>query len=159
MGRLTAILSLLLLAAPTGAAAGWLSLRSRPDGTLGARQLFTDMNRDPLPGNTDGMKVDSQGNVYCTGAGGVWIGTGFNSAASGCSSLNVLLTANSSGALYGWYDPGSDDLMSIDKTTGVATLVGESGLGTAFHGLAQEGVHRHRQGSVRIQGFPPEGTS
>jgi gluconolactonase len=45
----------------------------RPDGTLANGQLFTDMSSDPLPGGTDGMKVDQQGNVYCTGAGGVWI--------------------------------------------------------------------------------------
>ena len=60
----------------------------------------------------------------------------FNSPASGCSSRNVLLTANSSGDLYGWCDPGSDDLMSIDKNTGTATIVGESGIGTGRHGLA-----------------------
>ena len=25
------------------------------------------------PGNTDGMKVDRNGNIYCSGPGGVWI--------------------------------------------------------------------------------------
>ena len=45
----------------------------KPDGTLANGQVFTDMNSDPLPGGTDGMKVDQQGNVYCTGAGGIWI--------------------------------------------------------------------------------------
>ncbi len=45
----------------------------QPDGTIANGQLFADMTADPLPGNTDGMKVDQRGNVYCTGAGGVWI--------------------------------------------------------------------------------------
>ena len=27
----------------------------------------------PPPGNTDGMKVDRNGNIYCSGPGGVWI--------------------------------------------------------------------------------------
>jgi len=26
-----------------------------------------------LPGNLDGMKVDVEGNVYCTGPGGIWV--------------------------------------------------------------------------------------
>jgi gluconolactonase len=31
------------------------------------------MSADKAPGGTDGMKVDQQGNVYCTGPGGIWI--------------------------------------------------------------------------------------
>jgi gluconolactonase len=45
-----------------------------PNGTL-ARQtarLFADLS-GPEPGNPDGMKVDTAGNVYCGGAGGIWI--------------------------------------------------------------------------------------
>ncbi len=45
----------------------------RPDGTLGAGRLFIDMSSDKTPGGPDGMKVDRQGNVYCTGPGGIWI--------------------------------------------------------------------------------------
>ena len=70
-----------------------------------------------------------------TGAGTLVAG-GFNSGASGCSWQNVLLAASNSGSLFGWCDPNSDDLMSIDKVTGIATIVGESGLSTGFHGLA-----------------------
>jgi PEP-CTERM motif len=70
-----------------------------------------------------------------TGAGTL-IGSGFQSSASGCNSGNVLLATSSAGGMYGWCDPSSDDLMSINKATGVATLVGESGLGTSGHGLS-----------------------
>jgi gluconolactonase len=45
-----------------------------PNGTL-ARQtdrVFADL-RGPEPGVPDGMKVDVDGNVYCGGAGGIWI--------------------------------------------------------------------------------------
>jgi gluconolactonase len=45
-----------------------------PNGTL-ARQtdrVFADL-RGPEPGVPDGMKVDTAGNVYCGGAGGIWI--------------------------------------------------------------------------------------
>lgn len=49
---------------------------------------------------------------------------------------NVLLASNSAGDLFGWYDPSQDDMTSINKVTGVASVVGESGIGTAAHGLA-----------------------
>ena len=45
-----------------------------PNGTL-ARQtdrVFADLGGDE-PGVPDGMKVDREGNVYCGGAGGIWI--------------------------------------------------------------------------------------
>src|SRR5437588_7886952 len=35
-------------------------------------RIFADL-RGPEPGVPDGMKVDGQGNVYCGGAGGIWI--------------------------------------------------------------------------------------
>lgn len=44
-----------------------------PDDTVQNGSVFVDMTSDPLPGNTDGMKVDKNGNVYCVGPGGVWI--------------------------------------------------------------------------------------
>ncbi len=45
----------------------------RPDGTVENERVFIDMTTDKTPGGTDGMKVDRNGNVYCTGPGGVWI--------------------------------------------------------------------------------------
>jgi gluconolactonase len=44
-----------------------------PDGTVANRREFIDMSTDKAPGGADGMKVDSKGNVYCTGPGGLWI--------------------------------------------------------------------------------------
>jgi len=43
-----------------------------PDGSLTNGRLFADMKSDG-DGVPDGMKVDARGNVYCTGAGGVWV--------------------------------------------------------------------------------------
>ena len=45
----------------------------KPDDTIANGQVFVDMSTDRAPGNPDGMKVDQKGNVYGTGAGGVWI--------------------------------------------------------------------------------------
>src|SRR6202043_774108 len=45
-----------------------------PNGTLAKAtdRVFVDL-RGPEPGVPDGMKVDVDGNVYCGGAGGLWI--------------------------------------------------------------------------------------
>ncbi|HEY91687.1 MAG TPA: SMP-30/gluconolactonase/LRE family protein [Dehalococcoidia bacterium] len=43
-----------------------------PDGSINSGRMFIDM-RAPEPGAPDGMKVDREGNVYCTGPGGFWI--------------------------------------------------------------------------------------
>ena len=40
---------------------------------LGSERLFIDMRGDDRPGGLDGMKVDVEGNVYCTGPGGIWV--------------------------------------------------------------------------------------
>jgi gluconolactonase len=44
----------------------------RKDGSLAGGSVFHDMNVT-TPGAPDGMKVDVEGRVYCTGAGGVWV--------------------------------------------------------------------------------------
>ena len=44
----------------------------QPDGTLINDRVFHELKGD-LPGAPDGMKVDVDGNVYCTGPGGVWV--------------------------------------------------------------------------------------
>jgi gluconolactonase len=45
-----------------------------PNGTLAKQtdRIFTNLS-GPEPGVPDGMKVDAEGNVYCGGAGGLWI--------------------------------------------------------------------------------------
>lgn len=45
----------------------------QPDGTLANGMMFVDISKDPTPGITDGLRVDSNGNLYETAAGGVWI--------------------------------------------------------------------------------------
>ena len=42
------------------------------DGTLGEARLFAETRGDG-PGGPDGMKIDSQGNIYCCAAGGLHI--------------------------------------------------------------------------------------
>ncbi len=42
-------------------------------GNMAQRRIFADMNEGKLPGIPDGLKVDSQGRVYCTGPGGIWV--------------------------------------------------------------------------------------
>ena len=44
----------------------------RADGSLGTGSVFAKLEGDG-PGVPDGMKVDQQGNVYCTGPGGVFV--------------------------------------------------------------------------------------
>ena len=42
----------------------------KPDGTLGPRQLFADVTKEPGDGVPDGLKVDSLGNLWASGQGG-----------------------------------------------------------------------------------------
>ena len=43
-----------------------------PDGSISNGRLFAELFHDDS-GAPDGMKVDVEGNVYCTGPGGVWV--------------------------------------------------------------------------------------
>ena len=45
----------------------------KPDDSVGNAQLIVDMTGEKEPGNPDGMKVDEKGNLYSTGAGGIWV--------------------------------------------------------------------------------------
>ncbi len=45
----------------------------KPDGTLSKGRVFAELAGSTDKGVPDGMKVDSKGNIYCTGSGGVWI--------------------------------------------------------------------------------------
>jgi hypothetical protein len=62
-----------------------------------------------------------------TGAG-TPIGTG-----AGMMVMNP--TVNSAGEMFAWTE-NSDDLVTVNTATGVATVVGDSGIGTWEHGLA-----------------------
>lgn len=57
-------------------AAIWKSFPVKTDGTLGEGKLFYDATENfkkGLPGLPDGMDVDSKGNVFATGPGGVYV--------------------------------------------------------------------------------------
>ena len=43
------------------------------DGAMVRRRIFADMSSDEKEGVPDGMKVDVDGRVYCTGPGGTWV--------------------------------------------------------------------------------------
>ena len=45
----------------------------QPDGSVTGKRDFADMSSDEPDGVPDGMKVDSEGRVYCTGPGGCWV--------------------------------------------------------------------------------------
>lgn len=44
-------------------------------GGMVRRRIFADMSSDETDGVPDGMKVDVEGRVYCTGPGGTWVFT------------------------------------------------------------------------------------
>jgi gluconolactonase len=44
-----------------------------PSGKMIRRRIFADMSSDETDGVPDGMKVDVDGRVYCTGPGGTWV--------------------------------------------------------------------------------------
>ncbi|MEQ1898247.1 MAG: SMP-30/gluconolactonase/LRE family protein [Vicinamibacterales bacterium] len=56
-----------------GAGANIVKYDVQTDGSLSNRRVHIDMSLEKMPGAADGMKVDTQGNVYTTGPGGVWV--------------------------------------------------------------------------------------
>ena len=51
----------------------WMAYDVKEDGTVGNGRLFFDVTSDTSEGLPDGLKLDKQGNLFCTGPGGVWI--------------------------------------------------------------------------------------
>jgi len=49
------------------------ALELDPGGRLVRRRIFADMSADETDGVPDGMKVDVEGRVFCTGPGGTWV--------------------------------------------------------------------------------------
>lgn len=45
----------------------------QPDGNIANGKLFFDMNSSKDEGVPDGMKIDTKGNIYGVGPGGVWV--------------------------------------------------------------------------------------
>ncbi|HEX6211981.1 MAG TPA: SMP-30/gluconolactonase/LRE family protein [Methylomirabilota bacterium] len=74
----------------------------RPDGTLGGGRLWAE-TRGEAPGAPDGMKLDSAGNVYCCGPGGIHV---FDPDAT----LLEVIAVPEYTANFAW---GDDDLRSL----------------------------------------------
>lgn len=51
----------------------WMRYEVQPDGTVKNGKVFFDATSATEDGMPDGMKVDSQGNLYCAGPGGLWV--------------------------------------------------------------------------------------
>lgn len=51
----------------------WMRYPVKADGSVEAGMVFCDGSSDRAPGAPDGMKVDTKGNLYSAGPGGVWV--------------------------------------------------------------------------------------
>ena len=82
------------------------------DGTLANGRVLCELTGE-LEGNPDGMKVDMEGNLYCTGPGGLWI-----MDPSG-EHLGTILVPETHATNCAW---GGDDWKTLFITTFVALL-------------------------------------
>ena len=82
------------------------------DGTLASGRVLCELKGE-LEGNPDGMKVDVEGNLYCTGPGGLWI-----MDPSG-EHLGTILVPETHATNCAW---GGDDWKTLFITTFVALL-------------------------------------
>ena len=51
----------------------WMRYDVATDGSVSGGRVFADVTAEKEDGLPDGMKVDTQGNVYAAGPGGVWV--------------------------------------------------------------------------------------
>ncbi|MBI3667626.1 MAG: SMP-30/gluconolactonase/LRE family protein [Acidobacteria bacterium] len=51
----------------------WMVYDVKPDGALANGKVFYDVTSEKAEGVPDGMKLDSKGNLYGTGPGGIWV--------------------------------------------------------------------------------------
>ena len=51
----------------------WMVYEITVDGTLENGRVFADVTDDEAQGVPDGLKVDTRGNIWATGPGGIWI--------------------------------------------------------------------------------------
>lgn len=78
----------------------WMAYDVLEDGTLGDGRVFFDVNDQTGIGAADGLKVDTAGNIFATGPGGVWI---FDADGNHLGNINPdEVPAN-----VGWGDDGS----------------------------------------------------
>jgi gluconolactonase len=81
----------------------WMAYDVKPDGTLGGGRVFFDATSSVSPerqGLPDGMKVDSQGHLFATGPGGVFVfdkdGHHLGTFATGVATSNCAFGENGS---------------------------------------------------------------
>ncbi len=71
----------------------WMSFPVNEDGTLGEGKIFFDASGLSGPGSQDGLKVDSSGNIFATGPGGVLVfdatGKHLGTIKTGAATANV----------------------------------------------------------------------
>lgn len=91
-----------------------------------------------LYGSTSILDANYNGLIEIDPVTGVGTPVGVNGWGFGVPTPVSTITINSAGQMYGWVD-GDDDLVSINTSTGVATVVGDSGLDTFAHGLSFNG--------------------
>ncbi|MDE0123560.1 MAG: SMP-30/gluconolactonase/LRE family protein [Bryobacterales bacterium] len=51
----------------------WMAYDVNADGMFENGRVFYDATAEEAPGMPDGLKIDTEGNIYATGPGGVWI--------------------------------------------------------------------------------------
>ena len=51
----------------------WMAYDVAGDGTVSNGRVFADVTAEKDPGVPDGMKVESKGNIWATGPGGIWV--------------------------------------------------------------------------------------
>lgn len=51
----------------------WMQYDVKPDGTVQNGRVFADVTAEKETGLPDGMKVDSEGHIFGTGPGGIWV--------------------------------------------------------------------------------------
>jgi gluconolactonase len=91
----------------------WMRYDVAPDGSVSGGRVFVDVSSDENSGVPDGMKVDSRGNIYATGPGGVLV---FSPAGDHLGTVRVPETP----ANCAWGDDGKT--LYITATTSVYRL-------------------------------------
>lgn len=89
----------------------WMAFPIKDDGTLGNGAVFYDVTRHvpSMKGLPDGLKLDTQGHLFATGPGGVWVFTPkaevLGRIDPGCATANC-----------GWGEDGCTLFLTADKS-------------------------------------------